>query len=271
MRALLFAAMLLLLPRVVAAQAAEPDAVSSVVTEVEAALEAGDLITAGTALDRGLSLSVLSPEALGRLYVLRASLAYADDRLGLLEESLRALAMLRVPMPTSFPRALRARYEEVLALEPRLALSIELVTEVGAERSVRVVPTADGDAGHLVRALEVMASIDEGPLVPVSPEMLLDAGDPHASVDVRYVITALGPGGAILATRGTTEAPAVETLEALPVDQTFLHVTLATLAAVVVVGAFSVGMAYLATDGFTAGQSSTLGPVTCTGPPCMSF
>lgn len=248
---------------------AAQDEAAADVTEARAALEAGDLIGAGTAIDRGLTRAVLPRETLAELYVLRALLAYSDDRLGLLEESLQALASLEAPVSPLFPPPLRARYEEVRATASPLSVAVEIVPAVeGDRRSLRLAPRTTHDPGNLVRTFRLRAAIDEAALADYAEGTLLDGGDAHAAVDVQYVLEALGPGGVIVARRGAPDAPHTETLDALPVDETFLHVTLVTVASVVVAGAIAVSMAYLATDGFTAGQSTTLSPATCTGAPC---
>lgn len=239
------------------------------VAEARRGLESGDLISAGTALDRGLGLPLLTPDELVALYELRALLAYADDRLGMLEESLEALATLGAATPSVFPPPLRTRYEEVRADALPIALVLELVTEVeDGRRTARAVPRASAGGGNLVRALSVLLGVDDAELAPVSEDEVIDLGDPHRVVEVRYVIEALGPGGSTVASRGTADAPDLATLDALPVDQTFLHVAIATVASVLIVGAVALGMAYLATDGFTAGQPTTIGPVTCGGASC---
>lgn len=274
MRRFVLVLFLSVLPRLALAQSS-PDAEASAVpvedpiAEARRGLEAGDLTSAGTALDRGLSLPELSTDELVALYELRALLAYADDRLGMLEESLEALATLGAPTPSVFPPPLRTRYEEVRAEAQPIALVLELVTEVeDGRRTLRAVPRASFDGGHLVRALRVMLGVEDAELVLVREDEELDLGDPHRVVEVRYVIEALGPGGSVVASRGTEHAPDVSTLDALPVDDTFLHVAIATVASVLIVGAVTFGMAYLATDGFTAAQPTTIGPVTCGGAAC---
>lgn len=248
--------------------AAQDDAGADV-TEARAALEAGDLIGAGTVIDRGLTRAVLPREVLAELYVLRALLAYSDDRLGLLEESLQALASLEAPVSPLFPPPLRARYEEVRAAAAPLSVAVEIVPAVeGDRRSLRLAPRATHDPGNLVRTFRLRAAIDEAALADYAEGTFLDGGDAHVAVDVRYVLEALGPGGVVVARRGAPDAPHTETLDALPVDETFLHVTLVTVASVVVAGAIAVSMAYLATDGFTTGQPTTLLPATCSGAPC---
>jgi hypothetical protein len=246
--------------------------VEASLTSARAALDEGDLIGAGTAVDHALLSETLSPDQLLAVYELRALLAYADDRLGMLEESLLALAILGASAaPASFPPPLRARFLEICARAPSLVLEVELVTEViGDRRTVRVVPVAHGDDGHLVRSLRARAGIDTAALRTVGPEEALAAGDPHRVVEVRWALEALGPGGVIVARRGSEDDPESERLAALPIDETFLHVALTTAGAVVVAGAIALTIAYFATDGFTAGRPTIIGPVGCVGAPCPS-
>lgn len=266
MRLVLLAALLVVaLPALVSAQEPANEAIEA----ARVALDEGDLLGAGTAVDRALSSDVLDREQLRDVLVLRALLSYADDRLGMLEESLEALAMLEGPEPTAFPPPLRTRYREIVAVDHAIALDVELVTDVlDDRRTVRVVPVAHGDAGHLVRELRVTAAVGEGPLAAVSPDAPLLAGDPHAEREVHWTVQALGPGGVVIASRGAPEAPETSVLAALPVDHTFLHVAIVTGAAVIVAAAIAVTIAAFATDGFTAGQPTTIAPIGCSGAPC---
>lgn len=236
------------------------------------ALDDGDLLGAGTAVDHGLASPSLTAAQLASLYGLRALLAYADDRLGALEEALHALASLGASTPSTFPPPLRVRYDEVRANAEPIALTLELVTELeGDRRRVRLVPRVHDDEGRLIRTVRVRAAIDDSELALRTDGEALDLGDAHRPVVVRFVIEALGPGGTTIATRGSDETPEVEILDGIPVDQTFLHVTLVTVAAVLVAGAIAFGMAYLGTDGFTSGQPTTLGPVSCSGTACATL
>lgn len=255
------------LPALASAQSVETD-----VAAARAALETGDLLGAGAAVDRGFASASLRAEELATLYELRALLAYADDRLGALEEALHALASLGAPMPALFPPPLRTRYDEVRAAAEPIGLSLELVTEVERDRRiVRLVPRVDGDLGHVVRSVRVRAAIDEAPLALRTESDSLEAGSAHAAVELRYALEAIGPGGAIVATRGSDAAPVSEVLGALPVDETFLHVTLWTIGGVVIGTAIALAIAYVATDGFTTGQPTHLEPMTCTGGPCSAL
>lgn len=233
--------------------------VDETIAEAREALTSGDFSTAGAAVDRGLGREVLARDELVVLLSFRALLAYADDRLGLLEESLRALATLSAPLPTDFPAPLAARYLEVLASTHPIELSLELATAVDrGRRAVRLVPRVEGDEGRLVRSVRISGAIDDGPLALRSIDVALDAGDPHRDVAVRYALEALGPGGVVVAGAGTTTVPQTERLRGLPIDETFLHVALVTIASVLLAGAVTVGAAYFATDGFTTGQSTNV-------------
>ncbi|MFO0686741.1 MAG: hypothetical protein U0234_32060 [Sandaracinus sp.] len=255
-----------------ASSVASAQDVNADITSARVALENGDLLGAGTAVDHGLASAPLTEVQLASLYELRALLAYADDRLGALEEALHALASLGASTPSLFPPPLRVRYDEVRASAGPIALTLELVTEIdGDRRRVRLVPRVHDDAGRLIQSVRVRAAIDDGGLAPRAESDVIDLGNSHRSVEVRYVLEALGPGGTTVATRGSEDAPEIEILDAIPVDQTFLHVTLVTVAAVLVASAVAFGMAYLATDGFTAGQPTTLGPVSCSGAACATL
>lgn len=258
-----------LLPALALAQ--EAPSGTRVAQEVRSALEAGDLLSAGTALDRGLALESLTRTELIALYELRALLAYADDRLGLLEESLAALATLEAEPPSAFPPPLRARYAELLSSAQPIDLSIELVAEVHeGRRTLRVLPVATRDPGRLVRSLVVRLAVDEGALALVSADEVTDVGDPHRVVELRYAVEAIGPGRTVIGSRGSSTRPEEELIDALPVDETFLHVALVVVGTVLLASGVATAMAYLATDGFTTGQPTRLASPSCTGAPCGS-
>jgi hypothetical protein len=252
---------------------AQPTPASIALDEARAALEEPDLVAASAAVDRALSLPTLSPTELATAIRIRALLAYAEDRLGALEESLAGLAMLEPggEVPPEFPPPLRARYAEIAAEGRALVLRAELVVERGARgRSLRVVPTVEGDVGRLVRSLRVRVGVAGGALTAVDPDEPQAIGAPDRAVEIDYVIDAYGPGGALLAQLGTESAPTEAVVDADPTDDTYLHVALVSVGAAVLAGAVALVVAWLATDGFTAGQSTLVDPPTCSGAPCRA-
>ncbi len=221
------------------------------------AIEQGDLTTANTLLDAAMRAETMTRDELAELIALRALLAYADDRLGVLEESLAGIATLTPPgwLLDGFPPPVRARLAEVRAASSPVRLELELASEVvDGERRARVVTSVADDPGRLVRDVEVRLAVGDGPLASVEPGATLSLGDPHRDVVVRYALEGRGLGGASIATRGDDGAPERLSLAGLPVDDTFLHVALVTIGAVLVAGAVAFGLAYAFTDEFTQGR-----------------
>ena len=114
-----------------------------------------------------------------------------------------------------------------------------------------------------MRQLQVHAAVGDAALQPLDDDEPLALGDPHRDVVIRYVLRAAGLGGAPVGHAGSDTEALSLVVPALPVDDTFLHVTLATIASVLVAGAIAFGFAYVITDGFHQGQSTEIGTVRC--------
>lgn len=228
------------------------------------ALSRGDLIQANVILDAAFAHEPISRVELRELYGLRALLAYADQRLGQMEESLAGLATLSDDPVEGFPPPLRERLVEVQETTPPLQLRLELASEVHDDmRSVRPVPRTVHDRGRLVRHVRIFAATDDGPLRLLGNSETLTLGDPHEEHRVRYALEALGVGGALLHTLGDRDNPLTLRVEPLPKDRTYLWVAIGTVAGFVVLSAIAFGFAWVLTDGFTQGQPTVIDEVSC--------
>ncbi|MFK7989870.1 MAG: hypothetical protein AB8I08_27875 [Sandaracinaceae bacterium] len=249
------------------AVAAPPDPLDlSLPEQVRFHLEAGDFVQAGAALDRAMQAESLTVPQLAELFAYRALLAYADEQFGQLEEALVALANLTDDRWSlaGFPPPLRRRLVEIRAGLTPIGMSLEVPTEVrDGVRFGRTVANVEHDPSRVVRRVRVFAGVAEGALRLLEPDDELSVGDPHRAVTLRYRLVGLGLGGAEVALSGTASEPLRMEFPALPIDDTFLHVAVATLVAVMVAGAVSVGVAYAATDGFTEGENTRVGPIRC--------
>lgn len=238
--------------------------------QARAGLESADFGTADRALDRAAQGSMSRAELLEWLE-LRALLAYADQRLGALDETLRAYASL-VPTgaapPPSFPGPVRARLAELQAEARSIRVAAHVGSD-GARREIQVAAEVLDDPGHLVRRTRVRARIGRAPLRELAAGQSLSAtGDVHRELRVAYVVDAYGPGGAWLTSAGSARAPREVTVAGLAVDQTPLVVGATIAGVTVALGIIALVVAAAATDGFREGASTVVhGP----GLPLLSF
>lgn len=213
---------------------------------------------ASTLLDQAFQCETISRAQLSRMTQLRAAFAYANGELGQLERSLAGLATLDAELEAGLaPPPVQARYAEVRESSPELALDVEVASEVvDGVRVARLVSRVDGDPGRLVHGVRIRAALEGAPLRLLGSDDQLELGDPHEPINLDFTLEALGVGGAVVGRRGAPDSPVSLHVEALPKDRTFLYVTLATIAVVVVAGAIGFGFAWVLTDGFTRGDDT---------------
>ncbi len=232
-------------------------------TLARSAIEDASFEDAEIALDRAAS-GTMDRERLLRWLELRALLAYADGRLGALEEALVGYATVAAGLyepPASFPAPLRQRLGELA--DARIEIHAEPSLTAEGEGRLLVIPTqAIQDPGHLVRRIELTVSVDGTAPTDLSPGRGVPVpGDVHADVQVAYRALARGPGDAIVATLGD-EAAGTQTLPGLPrsSDEAVIGIVVAS-AAVVVAGAVVIGWG-VSDDWGRRGVTRIDGPVT---------
>jgi len=233
-------------------------------TLARSAIENASFEDAEVALDRAAA-GTMDRERLLRWLELRALLAYADGRLGALEEALVGYATVAAGLyepPASFPTPLRQRLTELADARIEIHAEPSLTAEGGGR--VLVIPTqAIQDPGHLVRRIELTVSVDGTAPTELSPGRGIPVpGDVHADVMLSYRALARGPGDAILATLGDGDDTVTQTLPGLPrsSDELVIGLVVAS-AAVVVAGAVIIGWG-VSDDWGRAGVTRIDGPVT---------
>jgi hypothetical protein len=169
--------------------------------EFEAALAAFDEAEAAADLTR---------QDLVELLAARAYVHYAMESVDALERDVLRLATLApdhtfdVTVP---PEVQDMHRSQVAGLEEPLALEAETIEEVPGTLTVRA--HAVGDVGHLVRSVQVFARVGTTPEWSHADRTLslpVRAGD-----EVEYYAEAVGPGGAVVASAGSLEAPMTTT------------------------------------------------------------
>jgi hypothetical protein len=214
------------------------------------ALEAAQFEAAVQALDRA-SRCPSSRDALVRTLVLRALVAYADERLGALEEAVRALVSLGLSeRPQGLPPPVARRYEEVRASQAPIALLGEAVVSVrGGSRRIGIAPRVTGDATGLVRRVEVRARLPGQRFRLLEGDLKLEL--PHLdAARVEYVLVAYGPGDALVASQGSEDSPGSLRVEAAPRDTRGFVAAIVVAGVLLVVAGAAVGVAAWLTDGF---------------------
>ncbi|MCC6877607.1 MAG: hypothetical protein IT378_25085, partial [Sandaracinaceae bacterium] len=195
---------------------------------------------------------------------------------GALDEALAGLVSIahEGEAPASFPRSVRARYEELRARGVRVELGAELATSRSSdanERGFGVVAVVADDPGHLVRRTRVRARAAGGEWRELTPsDRIALPGDRARDADVEYVVEGLGPGGSVIATYGTEERPIEAVVEGIPPDETPMIVGLVVGGAAIVAGIVVTLAAAIATDGFRDGMTTVIGP-TSAGVPLIRF
>ncbi len=226
------------------------------------ALEEASFDEVDGALDR-VSRCSLDRAALTRWLVLRTLVSYSDERLGALDEALRGLVSLRLSeRPSLLPPPVARRYDELVRTSPSIELDAALVVEPGeGRRRVGIVPRPATDPGRLVRSVEVLARIGTAPFRLLPPDARLELPDLESSVRIEVVLRGIGPGGAIVATRGAERRPHVLVAQGIPPNRRPLVVGLTLAAAFFVVAGIALGVAGAITDGFRNGRSQATASV----------
>lgn len=165
------------------------------------AIDDADFPAAVLALDGATVLPMTQAELL-RWLELHALLAFADGRLGALDEALHGLASVAPDRaaPPSFPRPLVDRLAELVAGETRIVARVEPAVTVDAEVRMLALPvTVIADPGHVVRRVDVRVSVGESaPVLLAAGGTVTIPGDVHDDAEVSWQLTIIGPGGAVL-------------------------------------------------------------------------
>jgi hypothetical protein len=168
--------------------------------EAHRAIDEADFPAAVLALDHAAA-SAMTHDELLRWLELHSLLAFADGRLGALEEALHGYATLLAPgqaPSSSLPRPLRERLAELEG--ERITVRGEpAVTVANGARVLAMPTTVVEDPGHLVRRVDVRVRVGDAEPVALAPgETVALPGDVHADVEIGWTLSAVGPGGAIV-------------------------------------------------------------------------
>ena len=268
LRGLTLACVCLVAIRADAQALAAPDAEDSVpqLTSIErarVAIEDADFAAAELALDEAVHAGLTPAELLQWLEV-SAMLAFADGRLGAMEDFLlgwASIAPAETPIPSALPSALRTRLAELRA-DVQLHLSAEPLQSIeGATRRIALPVQVPSDPGHLIREVEVQIAINGAPFEALRQgEAVEVVGDPHQNAQVAYFVRALGPGGALIGTLGSEVSPVEALLTGLPPSTEGLTIGLVITGAAVLVGIASVLAWGLIEDWGRSNTSTLTGP-----------
>lgn len=168
-------------------------------------VEEGEFERAAAAFAEAMRASVLSREELIGLLEARALLAHAQRDDAALDEALSGLASI-VPthrFDASFPPDLAVRSVEVgRRMRGRLSVEVQIVP---SGTGVRLGPRVEHDPGALVRAVRIRV------LDPTTGAWTVAEGPVEAAAGrrVHAYVEAIGPGGVVLARRGSPEDPIV--------------------------------------------------------------
>lgn len=216
------------------------------------AVEEADYVTAEIELD-GAARSSLSTEQLGTWLLVRALLCFADGRLGALEEALQAYASLPSSPPTiGLPGPVAQRIDELRSGGPVRLRASPALSRSGDGGLLVMGAEAEYDPGHLVRSIEVQASIDGGPFLLLTGEETLALDAEHT---LRYWMVAHGPGGAPVAVRGSADVPTLAVLRAM-VEGPDPGILAAVIVAGVMVAAGTAVLAWGASDNWWRGPDT---------------
>jgi len=234
--------------------------VSSELDAAEQALEATQFEAAVLALDRA-SMCPATRALLIRTLVLRSVVAYADERLGALEDALRALVSLGLPeRPPVLPPPVARRYDQLRqSMQPITLAASPIVTSTSDSRRVGIAARAQHDAAGLVRRIEVHARLPGQRFRLLGDDLRLEVPNLDA-VRIEYFLTASGPGDAPVATLGAENAPEILRVAAVPRDSTPVVVAVVVAGILLVVAGIAVGVAALLTDGFRNDDVSVIPP-----------
>lgn len=221
------------------ADAPRVSTLSASMTRARDAIDNADFAAAELALDEAVHAG-LGPSDLLQWLEVSAMLAFADGRLGAMEDFLlgwASIAPTEVTVPTSMPGALRTRLNE-LRSEARIRVGAAPIQSFqSGVRRIAVPVQIRTDPGHLIRDLEVHVRIAEAPFAILAQgASIVVEGDVHEDARVQYFVVAHGPGGAVVATLGSEESPEETTCEGLPPSTEALTIGLVITGAAVLVG-----------------------------------
>lgn len=250
---------------VAAPAGAQPECdVNELLAGARTALEDAEFERADVLLD-GVSRCPLDLDDLRAMLELQVLVSFADERLGALERSLRALASLdpEAAAPAFFPGAVVARWEEIRAQSEPLDAEVELVSEYqdGIHR-VGLVANRRQDPGNLVLRVDVFARLSgSGDYRLMRPGQRLEIDEPHEPATIEAHLALFGPGEARLASRGTPSDPVRLEVDPVPVDRRPLRIGLVVGGLLLAVGAAVFVVAAVRTDGFRSDET-TANPAT---------